>query len=166
MDPRKGKDMKTGTVMVIAIAVCCMLLCGLSYAGDVKPVDVKQNDRCPVCGMLVYKFKSWQAQIVFNDGAFAAFDGPKDMLKYYFAMNKYGSSKKTSDIAAVYVTEYYSARLMDARALFYVAGSDVYGPMGPELVPLANEASARTFMKDHNAGKVLKFGDITPEALP
>ncbi|MBI5101318.1 MAG: nitrous oxide reductase accessory protein NosL [Nitrospirae bacterium] len=126
-------------------------------------MEVKKDDKCRVCGMFVAKYKEWIAQIVFKDGTYAVFDGPKDMLKYYFDLPKYNPSKKLSDIRAVYVTEYYSAKMSDAGKLFFVTGSDVNGPMGKELIPVDSEKHAREFLKDHGGKKILKFGELTKE---
>jgi nitrous oxide reductase accessory protein NosL len=87
------------------------------------------------------------------------------MLKYYFNPQKYNPSRKQADIRELYVTEYYSTRLMDAKKLFYVAGSNVTGPMGAELVPVETEQKAKEFLKDHSGRKVLKFSEINAEAL-
>jgi nitrous oxide reductase accessory protein NosL len=32
---------------------------------------------------------------------------------------------------------------------YYVLGSDIYGPMGRELIPFEKEADAKEFIKDH-----------------
>jgi nitrous oxide reductase accessory protein NosL len=152
---------------VFLLSVCCLLLINAVPASgiDTKPVEIKKDDRCSVCGMFVAKYKTWIAQIIFSDSSYAAFDGPKDMFKYYLQLSKYAPAKKSSDIAAVYVTEYYSAKLMDARKMYYVVGSNVLGPMGDELIPVASEEKAREFMKDHKGKDILKFPQITMEHL-
>lgn len=142
-----------------------LLIASLTFAAERRPVEVKKTDKCQVCGMFVAKYKEWIAQAVFPDGTYAVFDGPKDMFRYYFNTAKYNPAKKQSDIQALYVTEYYSTKLMDARKLLYVTGSDVTGPMGAEFVPFETEQKAREFMKDHHGRKVLKFSEITAEAL-
>lgn len=136
-----------------------------SSAADKKPLSTKLSDKCPVCGMFVAKYKNWQAQIAFNDGTYAVFDGPKDMFRYYLDMKKYNPSKTVSDISNIYATEYYSAEMTDARKLYFVQGSDVNGPMGAELVPLSSEAKAKEFLKDHKGKKVLKFNEVTRESV-
>jgi copper chaperone NosL len=125
-----------------------------------KPVEVKQSDKCPVCGMFVARYPAWISQVIFNDGTYDVFDGPKDMFKYYFDLKKYSRSRKQSDIAAMYVTEYYSTKPMDARNVFFVLGSDVYGPMGVELVPIATLDTAKEFMRDHRGKRILKFVEV------
>ena len=151
---------------LLSTIVCILMLsASLTFAAERKPVEVKLSDKCPVCGMFVAKYKNWQAQIHFADGSYAVFDGPKDMFRYLLDLKKYDPSKKVSDIANVYATEYYAAQMTDARKLFYVQGSNVMGPMGAELVPLASEAKAKEFLTDHKGKKVLKFNEVTGEYL-
>jgi nitrous oxide reductase accessory protein NosL len=111
--------------------------------------------------MFVAKYPDWLAQVVFKDGSHAHFDGAKDLFKYYFNLAKYNPAKKQSDIDSIYVTDYYRLDLIDGHRALYVVGSDVYGPMGRELIPFEKEEEAREFMKDHKGKSLLKFGDIT-----
>lgn len=126
------------------------------------PINPSRNDKCPVCGMFVYKYPDWTAQILFKDGSYAVFDGAKDMIKYYLNIKRY-SSRKTSDIEAMYVKDYYSLDYIEARKAFYVIGSDIQGPMGKELIPFEKESEAKVFMKDHRGQKVLTFQEINTE---
>jgi len=151
---------------LILTIICLMFLSvPLSVAADKKPVEVRKSDKCPVCGMFVSGYKNWLAEIIFTDGSYVAFDGPKDMFKYYLNVKKYSPSKAASDISNIYVTEYYSTKLMEARKVLFVQGSDVNGPMGAELVPLATEAAAESFLKDHKGSRILKFNEVTTENL-
>jgi nitrous oxide reductase accessory protein NosL len=115
--------------------------------------------------MFVYKYPDWLAEIVFKDGSVDFFDGAKDLFKYYFNLAKYRPGKIKRDIAAIYVREYYDMKRIDARMAFFVIGSDVYGPMGHELIPLATEADAKTFMKDHRGKRILRFEAVTPQVI-
>ena len=54
---------------------------------------------------------------------------------------------------------------IDGFKAFYVVGSDIYGPMGRELIPFEKEADAREFMKDHKGNRVLKLISVTPDIL-
>ena len=123
------------------------------------------RDKCTVCGMFVAKYPDWVASIAFGDGSAAFFDGPKDMYKYYHNLTKYNSAKKKSDIRTMQVSDYYSLEPIDAFKAYYVMGSDVYGPMGRELIPFALEADAAEFLKDHAGKRIVTFRDITPELL-
>ncbi|MEK6583135.1 MAG: nitrous oxide reductase accessory protein NosL [Nitrospirota bacterium] len=137
----------------------------LAFAGEEKPIKPSPKDKCGVCGMFVAKYPKWVSKIIFKDGSYAFFDGPKDMFTYYHSLSTYNPSKKTSDILAVYVTEYYSTKFMPAAKMFFIKGSDVNGPMGDELIPVGNEKNAKEFMKDHNGKKILRFDEITKEEL-
>ena len=71
------------------------------------------------------------------------FDGAKDMFKFYFNLKKYNPSKELSDIAVIYVTDYYSMNPTDGRKAYYVVESNVFGPMGRELIPLKKNRKQR-----------------------
>ena len=151
--------------LILAVIYLMFLSVPMSMAADKKPVEVRKSDKCPVCGMFVAGYKNWLAEIIFTDGSYVAFDGPKDMFRYYLNVKKFTPAKSASDISNIYVTEYYSTGLMDARKVFFVQGSDVNGPMGAELVPLATEAAAKSFLKDHKGSRILKFNEVTTENL-
>jgi nitrous oxide reductase accessory protein NosL len=154
-------DMKHNAIIFILLLVLAPTL----FAGDATPVKPGPKDKCPVCGMFVAKYPDWVAAIVLRDGSTVFFDGVKDMMKYYFNMAKYAPGKTTADIQAVHVTDYYRLGLIDGRKAFYVAGSDVYGPMGKELIPFETEAGALEFMKDHQGKAVLPFEKIDPALI-
>lgn len=145
----------------LLICFVTFLYCATLSAQEIKPLTPSKKDKCPVCGMFVYKYPDWTAQVIFKDGTVVFFDGVKDMVKYYLDMNKYAPSKKASDISAIFVNDYYTLKPIDAKKAFYVIGSDVYGPMGKELIPFAKEAEAKEFMKDHKGAKILTFQGIT-----
>lgn len=123
--------------------------------GDLKSIEgkieVTEDEKCPICGMFVYKYPKWAAQIFYADKHYS-FDGVKDLMKYYF-LNKDGISK-------ILVTDYYSQKAIEARESFFVVGSDVYGPMGDELIPFAKLEDAKTFSLDHKGKKILRFDEI------
>ena len=47
-----------------------------------------------------------------------------------------------------------------------LTGSDVMGPMGAELVPIAKKSHAETFVIDHGGESILRYDEITSEELP
>jgi nitrous oxide reductase accessory protein NosL len=156
--------MKRRVVLLLAV----LLLLGVDSPRGGEPNLPPQpgpKERCPVCGMFAAKYPSWLAAAVFRDGSVTYFDGPKDMFRYYFAMDRFGKTREPSDIEALFVTDYYSTRMIAAKQAFFVRGSDVPGPMGQELVPLKSREEAQTFSTDHKAVEVLSFESITPDVL-
>jgi copper chaperone NosL len=142
-----------------------ILSCSPVCAQEVQPAKIGPGDKCPVCGMFVAKYPDFVDQIVFKDGTHAFFDGVKDMMKYYFDLPKYNPKKTKADVATILVTDYYKLTLIDGFQAFYVIGSDVYGPMGKELMPFKDEAAAKEFKVDHKGTAILLFKDITPAII-
>ena len=136
------------------------------YLWDVKRVEtyekvedeirVTKDEKCPICGMYVYKYPKWAAQIFYHDKKYS-FDGMKDLMKYYFQNQK--------NIEKILVRDYYSQKTIDATKAFYVVGSDIYGPMGAEFIAFAHERSAKSFLQDHKGVKIIHFSDINKEEV-
>lgn len=110
-------------------------------------------------------FADWNATIEFADSTRVIFDGPKDMFKYYLNIKKYNPAKSRTDIAGIYVKDYYFGASVDALKAFFVIWSDIYGPMGHEPIPFEREADAKEFLKDHKGRKILRFRDINQKLI-
>jgi len=131
-----------------------------------NPPKPGPKDLCPICGMLVSKYPNWVAVVTWKDGHSHFFDGAKDMFKFLNDLSKFAPGHSKEDIAGIYVTDFYNLERIDARTAVFVVGSDVLGPMGHELVPLANKADAEDFLKDHKGKKALVFDRVTADILP
>jgi copper chaperone NosL len=154
-------------LFLILSAVCLLgflLPLPLGAAEIVVPKPTAR-DKCPVCGMFVAKYPDWLAAIRLRDGSHVFFDGAKDMFKYLQDMKRYDPARRLEDVETVAVMDYYGLTWIDARKAWYVQGSDVYGPMGRELIPLEREADAREFMRDHKGIRMIKFSEATPEVI-
>jgi copper chaperone NosL len=158
-----GADMKRQTLVIVMWLV--LLAVTSTYAVPPGPLRPSRQHKCPVCGMFVAKYPDWVTVVTFTDGSVVFFDGVKDLFKYAFNLKKYSPGKTRANINAIYVTEYYNVELIAASGAYYVIGSDVYGPMGRELIPFASLADAEAFMRDHKGKRVLRFGDITPQVI-
>jgi copper chaperone NosL len=157
--------MKSIGVIVLIHMLSLGLTANAVGGAEMKPGKLSPKDKCPVCGMFVAKYPDFVAQIILKDGTPAFFDGVKDMLKYYFDIAKYNPGKTNADIAGIFVTDYYKMKLIDGVQAWYVVGSEVYGPMGRELIPFQDEAAAKEFQADHKGKEIFKLKDITPELV-
>lgn len=147
---------------ILALTVVTILILTAEIFGsETTPHKPTDKDKCPVCGMFVAKYPDWVGEILFKDGARFFFDGAKDLFKFYFNLKKYAPDQTQDDITGIYVTDYYDMELIEAPKAIFVIGSDVYGPMGRELIPLKNNADARQFMNDHRGQQQMGFGEIT-----
>lgn len=122
----------------------------------IKSIEVPNDARCPICGMFVKNHPKWACMIEDN-GKNIYFDGVKDMMKYITSSNK--------NYENMYVTDYFTTKKVDARRAYYVIGSDVYGPMGKELIAFESDEAAYNFKNDHFGKKVMLFSQLTDEVL-
>ncbi len=146
-----------------AIAAVAVLAASAALGGD--PPKPGPADKCPVCGMFVAKYPDWVGWAELADGKRLVFDGAKDLFKFVLDPGKFLPSRTRADVKAVTVTDYYALAPVDARSAVYVLGSDVYGPMGRELVPFAKRADAEEFLKDHHGTRILRFDEITADVV-
>lgn len=147
--------------LLICLVVLFMQFTGAGIASELFPRSPDKGDKCPVCGMFVIKYPQWTAEILFKDGQTFFFDGAKDLFHFYLDLKKYAPAQQHEDISSIYVTEYYDTKMIEAQDAWYVLGSDVYGPMGHELIPFATEADGKQFMADHKGQKLVRFDEIT-----
>jgi len=136
--------------------------------GDVDVIEGKmeipKNAKCPVCGMFVAKYPKWAAKMDAK-GKTYFFDGVKDMFKFYLSPKEYKTEFQTQDFENIRVTDYYTLKEIDGRNAYFVVGSNVYGPMGNELIPFEKEEDANSFKKEHLGKKVLKFDKIDKKLI-
>ena len=131
---------------VFRIALIAVLLTSLPvFAEEPKPLKAAKSDKCPVCGMFVAKYPDFLAQVIFRDGAYALFDGAKDMFKYYFNLKKYNPSKELSDIAVIYVTDYYSITRPTAAKPIMLLKATSLAPWGENSSLLKKNRKQRNF---------------------
>ncbi len=119
-------------------------------------IEYTKHDKCPICGMFVYKYPKWVAMVEVN-GKKIYFDGAKDMFKYVI------KHKSKIDNKKVFVTDYFSGKKIDALFAHFVYGSNVYGPMGNEFIPFYSEKDANSFRKDHYGMAVYGFLQIVED---
>jgi nitrous oxide reductase accessory protein NosL len=128
-----------------------------SVPAKLNPITVPKDAKCQICGMFVAKYPKWAAKITTKDNKTYYFDGNKDLFKYYI------NTKENLD--KIMVTDYYNITAIPAKKAWYVSGSNVYGPMGNELVSFSSKEDALSFKKDHFGKKVLSFEEITPAVI-
>ncbi len=157
------------TVFWVGLLLSCSVLIASPIISTIKGLDVPlhpgEKDRCPVCGMFVAPYPEWIGQVRHGDGTTVFFDGCKDLFKYLLSVDRSAPGKGRKTVAAVFVTNYYDGEIIAARTAFFVFGSDVMGPMGPELVPHRTLDAAEDFMEDHNGLGIVGFDEVTEAVL-
>lgn len=150
---------------ILSVLLLSLCMAAVVTAADKGAVVVPATAKCPVCGMFVAKYPDWTATARFKDGTTSYYDGPKDLFSHYLDTARYTPGKRQADIVALSVKEYYSLAMIDARTAFFVSGSDVYGPMGSELIPFSTEKDAASFKLDHKGKRILRFNEITRQTI-
>ena len=125
-------------------------------------LKVPKEVKCPVCGMFVAKYPKWAALITESTNTHY-FDGVKDMMKFYIFDVDFPYDR--SKISSIEVTDFYTLEPIDAKKAFYVVGSDVFGPMGSELIPFSTKDAAENFKNDHAGEQIILFADIGPKLV-
>jgi copper chaperone NosL len=146
-------------------AVAIYLMSGAGGHAAMGPIQVPEKAKCPVCGMFVAKYPNWVGEIETTDGQHYYFDGVKDMMKFYFDPDRYHVKLASGQIAAIRVSDYYDLGPMDAHKAWYVIGSNVYGPMGDELIPFRTKEEAEIFSKDHFGKSIVNFEKINSDLV-
>ena len=141
-----------------------LLLTDCALAASKVP-EIPEKAKCPVCGMFVGKYPNWVVTITFKDSTTLFFDGAKDLFTWYHNMQKYAPGRNKASVSTITFNDYYSLKPIDARQAYFVIGSDVYGPMGKELVPFGKADDAQAFLTDHKGRKALRFNEVTPSIL-
>jgi nitrous oxide reductase accessory protein NosL len=121
-----------------------------------------KDAKCPVCGMWVAKYPKWVSSIKYQDKTLY-FDGVKDMMKYYFDPKRFKGTKEK--IVEIKVQDYYSLKPISAKSAYFVIGSNVYGPMGEELIAFKSFKDASSFKDDHQGKKIIRFEEIQESML-
>lgn len=125
-------------------------------------MEVPKEVKCPVCGMFVAKYPKWAALITESTNTHY-FDGVKDMMKFYIFDIDFPYDR--SKISNIEVTDFYTLKAIDAKKAFYVVGSDIFGPMGNELIPFLTKDAAENFKNDHAGEQIILFSNITPKLV-
>jgi len=122
-------------------------------------MQIDAKDRCPVCGMFPAKRPKSAAAMVMDDGRTFYFCGNGCLLRTWHHSKRYLSSDRTA-IARMVVLDYFSGAPIDAHKAYWVAGSDVIGPMGPALVALQDKASVDQFKARHGGKTIFQLAEM------
>ena len=139
------------------IALACYLWDGVKKERHEVVFEYSKKDKCPVCGMFVYKYPKWVSMAILESGERVYFDGVKDMMKYYLPSKDH--------VKALYGQDYYSKKIFDLGKGYFVIGSDVHGAMGSELIPFKNKEDAQSFLHQHRGKKMVQLQDIDLKTL-
>jgi hypothetical protein len=122
----------------------------------------KTEPRCKTCGMRIDRASPWRAEIAGPGSDVVQFDSPRCALRAYVTDitegRKRGGGPRVRRVLRV--QEYYDRTFRAGEDVRFVAGGDVTGPMGPDLVPV-DPGRVTKFVQDHGADRAYSLGEIT-----
>lgn len=125
-------------------------------------MQISPQDRCPVCGMKVIRYPKFSSAIRLANREAHYFCSNGCMLRAWLHPEIFLKSDRQALSLAV-VRDYFTGRQIDAQDVFWIAGSDVIGPMGPAMVALQGSRSLEAFLKRHGGRKVFRLPELTDE---
>jgi copper chaperone NosL len=135
---------------------------GLNPLDEHGRMQISDQDRCPVCAMKVNAHKKFSSAIQLADGKTFYFCGTGCMIRSWMHPEIFLNVSKPKLKKSV-VQDYFSGEQVDGLAVYWVAGSDVVGPMGPALVPILDEGQVAVFKNRHGGKAVFRLGEMTDE---
>ncbi len=146
-----------------------VLFCAAAYAGGPAPagqpitaagqLQPGPDDRCPVCGMFPAKKPKSAAGMRLTDNRTYYFCSNSCLLRSHRRPDVYLGADGAS-IARMVVLDYFTGAPVDAERAWWVAGSDVVGPMGPALVAFAGRSDVDAFIRRHGGREVFQIKEI------
>jgi nitrous oxide reductase accessory protein NosL len=122
-------------------------------------LQVSEEDRCPVCAMIVSKNPKFASAIQLTDGTTYYFCGTGCMIRSWLHPEAF-LGRQASELRRPVVQEYFTGQALNALEVEWVAGSDVIGPMGPALVPLKDKTSVEAFRKRHGGKTTFRLEEL------
>lgn len=134
------------------VAFCALVALGCGPRGG-------ERARCAECGMYVDLSPRWQAGLTTAAGQEKLFDTPICLVKFLRTPEGAAGAREA------WLTDYYTQRRIAAADARLVAGTDVVGPMGRELVPVGDDEAAERMMRDHHGRAVHRLSTLPASAL-
>ena len=135
-----------------------------------QAVAMETSDECHLCGMLITRFDGPKGEVFRKEAGEQVFKfcSTRDMFSYYL------DPENKRNVAQMLVHDMSKMPwgsnsiddkyFIDAKAAWYVAGSEKTGAMGPTLASFSQQKDAQTFAKEFG-GQVLNFKDINFDTL-
>lgn len=119
---------------------------------------ISPKDHCPVCGMFPARIPQCAAGLRLADGRTFYFCSNRCLLIAWRHPRRHLGANARID--RVVVLDYFSGKPLDGLTAWWIAGSDVVGPMGPALVTLESEQDVEAFQRRHGGIQVFKPDQI------
>jgi len=141
------------------ILIIGLLSFGL-LASPIKLLD--QNAKDIVYQIPLKKFQKFICEAKLKDGTVIQFVSVKSMLQVYYHQKYFLDHKLIrSNIADMYVQDFMTGDVLNAKDALFVFGSRLVGPHGDDLIPLKNQSHVKLFKLEYGGTKILSYSKIS-----
>jgi copper chaperone NosL len=155
----------TLTRLAIALSLTAALAACSKPEAALQPLAIQSGTACSLDGMILADFPGPKGQIHYASGEPDFFCDTTEMFSIYL------QPEQQKRITAIFTQDMGKAdwekpddHWIDAKNAWFVVGSSREGSMGPTIATFAEEKAATSFAGEYG-GKVVKFGDVTPEMV-
>lgn len=159
-------------LMTAGLGIYVLLLSGTTMAEDVKgppaavhapdpdgSLRLDPGDHCPICGMFPARLPEYAAALQLNDNRTFYFCSNRCLVGAWRNSETY-LGVPADAIKRVIVLDYFDGTPVDGRSAWWIAGSDVIGPMGPALVTLKADDQVAVFKERHGGSLVFRLDQV------
>ena len=122
-----------------------------------KEISKLVQEVCPIKNVDIDKHKDWAGFVELKDGSIVALSSSK----YTFAYMLIEQKKDDKSVLNVYVTDYKTKKIIDAKTAYYVFGSNIMSVGGDDVIPFALESDAKEFYKEKHGRQIYRFDRMT-----
>lgn len=161
---------KSTTQWTLLIALCAALIgCGESPQEKMmkQAVAIESSDECHLCGMIISNFPGPKGES-FQTGSeeVLKFCSTRDLFAYILQPENERQVQQifVHDMSQTPWQKPNDEHFIDAKAAWYVIGSNQMGAMGKTLASFGKQEDAQAFSKKYG-GKLYQFSDITIDII-
>ena len=125
-------------------------------------VEPGPKDRCRVCNMYPARFPKFHSQLRTAEGEVIHFCSSQCLVNFIADQSAYTTRPVT--VRAIWVTLYPGGGWEYAGELYYLTGSTIMGPMGPEALPYRRRTKAEALAKS-KGGRVYPWNELSPQRI-
>ena len=123
-----------------------------------KEISKLVQEVCPIKNVDIDKHKDWAGYLELKDGSIVALSSSKYTFAYMLIVQK---REGQDSVKNIYVTDYKSKKLIDAKTAYYVFGSNIMSVGGDDLIPFSLENDAKEFFQGNKGKQIYRFDRMT-----
>ena len=138
--------------MLACLALVTVILSTSCQKAGIEPVAIAAEDMCSFCRMAISE-KQYASELITRDADALKFDDIGCMVNYR------EQNKQKIEIAASFVTDFYSRTWIRGENAYYVKSGRIKTPMSGDVIAFKSDSKARQFAANVE-GSLTSFEDV------